>query len=283
MSSISSVNTNVPGIAAAANVGRAGQTVAGSLLRLATGERINRGADDPAGLIASENLRAALVSLDSEVNTIDRADAVANVADGALGQISDLLTDAKSRAVANANTAGLSDAERQANQLEVDSALQTADRIASTTRFNGEPLFTGDATLNAAGASLTIARPDSASIGEVTANGQTYRLGDVRSGGALNIVSGDVSAAASSIDAAISDVATQRGRLGAFQQDSLASERRSRQITIENTAAANSVIRDTDFASESAALARGQALAASTIAAASLANASPQRALRLVR
>lgn len=283
MSSLSRVNTNVPGIAAAANVGRAGQNVAGSLLRLSTGQRINRGADDPAGLIASENLRAALASLDSEVNTIDRADAVANVADGALGEISDLLTDARSRAVANANTAGLSDAERQANQLEVDSALQTADRIVSTTRFNGEPLFTGDATLNAAGASLTIARPDSASIGEVSANGQTYRLSDIRSGGALNLVTGDVSTAASSLDAAISDVATQRGRLGAFQHDALASERRSRQITIENTAAANSIIRDTDFAAESAALARGQALAASTIAAASLANASPQRALRLVR
>lgn len=283
MSSISSVNTNVPGIAAAAGVGRAGQTVAGSLLRLSTAQRINRGADDPAGLIASENLRAALATLDAEVNTIDRADAVANVAEGALGEISDLLTDARSRAVANANTGGLSDAERQANQLEIDSALATADRIASTTRFNGEPLFTGDATLNAAGASLTIARPDTASIGAVSAGGQTYRLSDVRSGGALNLVSGDVSTGASSIDAAISDVATQRGRLGAFQQNALASERRSRQVSIENTAAANSVIRDTDFAAESAALARGQALAASTIAAASLANASPLRALRLVR
>lgn len=283
MSGVNGVNTNVPSIQTLGAFGRNSAAAAGSLERLSTGYRINRGADDPSGLIASENLRAALASLDAETRTIERADAVTNVADGALGQISELLGDAQARAVANANTAGVSDAERQANQLEIDSAIATADRIASTTRFNGTALLDGTATINAAGASLTIASAGSASIGEVTINGENYRLRDVRSGGALNTVNGNIEGAASALGAAIQSLVTERGRLGAFSANTLGAQARSNQVAVENTAAAESSIRDTDFARETAALARANALSNSNLAAAGLANTLPGAALRLVR
>ena len=283
MNGVTGVTTNVPSLTAVRTLGANASDTALATVRLATAQRINRGADDPAGLIASENLRAALASMDAEMRSIDRADAVANTADGALGQISELLSDAQSRAVANANSAGISDAERAANQLEVDSAIATADRIASTTRFNGQPLFTGDVAVGIEGATIDLGRADSASIGAVSVGGAGYRLADVTSGAALNIVDGNIDGAAGSIGAAISDVATRRGAIGAFQSDTLASQRRATQVAFENTAAANSVIRDTDFAAESARLARGQALSSASLAAASLANSAPASSLRLVR
>src|SRR5688572_8933966 len=84
--------------------------VASSMEKLATGLRINRGADDPAGLIASEDLRAALKMLDAETRAMERTDMVANVADGALGEMSELLSNANAAEVATANSGGLSDA-----------------------------------------------------------------------------------------------------------------------------------------------------------------------------
>ena len=84
-----------------------------SLERLATGRQINRGADNPAGLIASENLGAVLKGLEAEVRSMQRADNVANVAEGALASTSDLLIEAKGLAVTAANSAGMSIEELQ--------------------------------------------------------------------------------------------------------------------------------------------------------------------------
>jgi flagellin len=105
-----SINTNPSSLIAQRNYAAANGLVSSSLQKMATGSRINRGADDPAGLISSEQLSAALASLDAESSGMDRADAVANVADGALSEVSGLLSDANAAAVANANTGGMSQA-----------------------------------------------------------------------------------------------------------------------------------------------------------------------------
>ena len=108
-----------------------------SLEKITTGRQINRGSDNPAGLISSENLNAVLAALEAESRSLQRTNSVATVADGALTEASNLLIEAKGLAVANANSAGLSDSERQANQAQIDSILASVGRISSTTAFNG--------------------------------------------------------------------------------------------------------------------------------------------------
>jgi flagellin len=114
-----------------------------SLQRLSTGLRINRGADDPAGLIASENLRAEKVALTQAINNAERADQVVNIAEGGLTEISTMLVELENLVDQSANEAGLSTEEKEANQLQIDSILQTIDRVANSTSFQGVKLLNG--------------------------------------------------------------------------------------------------------------------------------------------
>jgi flagellin-like hook-associated protein FlgL len=227
-----------------------------SLERLATGRRINRGADDPAGLIASEMLGAVLKGLEAEVRSMQRADNVLNVAEGALGSTSDLLVEANGLAVTAANSAGMSPEERQAIQMQIDSILETVDRTASTTTFNGQPLLDGTATVSAGGASVDIDSASTGNLGEVEIDGETYTLADVGSGGALNLIDGNVEGAQMSIQAAIGQVATARGALGSFQRHGLEAGIANAQTAFINTAAARSQVLDTNYAQETLSLSR---------------------------
>lgn len=140
---MSSINTNVSSLLAQRSLGATNQSLNTSLERLSTGLRINRGADDPAGLIASENLRSQQVSITAAIDNAERAEQVVNIAEGGLGEINSLLLEVQSLVGASANEAGISDAEREANQLEIDSIVQTIDRIAGTTSFQGTNLLNG--------------------------------------------------------------------------------------------------------------------------------------------
>ena len=241
------------------------KSLAGILVKLATGQRINYGKDDPAGLITSENLRAILAALDAETRALQRVDSVANVAEGALSEISGLLVQASGLAVASANTAGVSDAERAANQMELDSIVYSINRIANSTSFNGDRLLDGTATLSAGGASIAISSAAASALGETDIDGTTRTLIDVASGGSLNIANGDLEGALQTMRAAMDQVATQRGAIGAFQKNTIAAQISTNQIAFENVAAANSLIRDTDYANQTAALSRAQVLDQSSI------------------
>jgi flagellin len=141
---MSRINTNVQSLIAQRILGTNNRSLDQSLERLSTGLRINRGKDDPAGLIASENLRAEKSSLNAAITNADRADQVANIAEGGLQEVSGLLVELQGLITNTANTAGLSDQEKQANQLQIDSILQTIDRISSSTSFQGKKLLNGN-------------------------------------------------------------------------------------------------------------------------------------------
>ena len=219
------------------------KSLAGTLEKLSTGQRINRGKDDPAGLITSENFRAVLAALDAETRSLQRVDSVANVAESALSEISGLLVEATGLAVASANTAGFSDAERAANQMELDSIVFAINRIANSTSFNGDRLLDGTATLSAGGASITISSAAASALGEIDIDGTTHTLIDVASGGSLNIANGDLEGTLQTIRAAMNQVATQRGTIGAFQKNTVASQISTNQVAFENVPAANSLLR----------------------------------------
>jgi flagellin len=114
-----------------------------SLERLSSGLRINRGADDPAGLIISQNLRSEIDSVQQAINNSQRASNVIATTEGALNEVANLLNDIQGKVVEAANSGAISDDEIKANQLQIDSAIASITRIANTTTFGGRKLLNG--------------------------------------------------------------------------------------------------------------------------------------------
>ncbi|MHB9077106.1 MAG: flagellin N-terminal helical domain-containing protein [Pirellulaceae bacterium] len=137
------INTNVSSLIAQNTLARNNVDLQQSLTRLSTGLRINSGADDPAGLIASEALLADMTSMGAAITNSTRANLLIATADSALGQVSSLLNDVRGLVVEAANTGVMSDSQVAANQLQVDSSLEAINRIAQTTTFQGRRLLDG--------------------------------------------------------------------------------------------------------------------------------------------
>lgn len=138
------INTNIPSVVAQFNLARAGRALENSLQRLSTGLRINRGADDPAGLIISERIGTDISGVEQAIRNGERASSVISTTEAALGEVNDLLNSIKALIVEAANTGGNSREEREANQLQIDSAIQSITRISNTARFGGLRLLDGN-------------------------------------------------------------------------------------------------------------------------------------------
>ena len=154
---MSRIQTNVPSLLAQRVLSQNNRDLNTSLERLSTGYRINRGADDPSGLIASENLRSEKAAITAAIDNAERAEQVVNIAEGGLQEVNSLLLEVQGLIGSSANEAGISDAEKQANQLEIDSIIQTIDRIASTTSFQGTKLLNGNYDFQATEVPTTVA------------------------------------------------------------------------------------------------------------------------------
>ncbi len=141
---MSRINTNITALRAVHQLGANQRDLDLRLERLATGLRINRGADDPAGLIASETLRSEIAAIGQAIDNSARANNVISTAEGALNEVSALLLELQALIVSSANEAGLTDEEIHANQLQVDSILASIDRIGQTTTFGGLKLLDGE-------------------------------------------------------------------------------------------------------------------------------------------
>jgi flagellin len=163
---MSRINTNPVSLIAQRNLGVNNKGLNTTLERLSTGLRINRGKDDPAGLIASENLRSEKSALNAAIGNAERSDQIVNIAEGGLQELSNLLTDLRSLVTGTANNAGLSVEEKNANQLQIDSILQTIDRLADSTNFQGVKLLNGnfDFQTRSVSAAVTDFRVNSAKI-----------------------------------------------------------------------------------------------------------------------
>ena len=190
---------------------------------LATGLRINRAADDPAGLIASEHLRAVFASLEAEAYTLRRTDAVATTAEGALAEAQALLGENAALEVQLANTAGLSAGEADALRAQLSSNQAAVATITSNAAFNGVPLFDGSTSLRAGGSVLAL--PGLAGE-EPTAQG----------------------------------LADLRGQIGSFQKYAVGSRLRVVEESLESVATSHAVVRDADFAMAVAELVRARTM-----------------------
>jgi len=186
------VNTNVASMNALRNLGATNLEFGKSINRLSTGLRINSAADDPAGLITSENFRTQIAGLGQAVRNSQDAINFAKTAEGALDEVSRLLRDARSLAVASSNTATLSASQLQANQNQLNSIVSSISRIANQTQFGTKKLLDGSSGV----------------VGNVT-NGTN--IASVSFGGALGTgaVVGD-----SSLDINVTTAATQATTTG---------------------------------------------------------------------
>ena len=149
------INTNVNALIAQNNLKRTNLDLNTRLERLSTGLQINRGADDPSGLIISEALRAEIASIDQAINNAERAVNVIATTEAALQEVSALLIDIQGLVIESSNTGGLSKEEIEANQLQIDSAVESITRISSTTSFAGLKLLNGSLDYHTSGIDST--------------------------------------------------------------------------------------------------------------------------------
>ncbi|NIA21937.1 MAG: flagellin FliC [Anaerolineaceae bacterium] len=284
---MSRINTNVMSLTAQRNLLAANQQVNRSMERLSSGLRINRGADDPAGLIMSERLRSEKVALQAAINNNIRAANLLSTAEAGLGEINTLLLDIQGLVDVAANSGGMTSDDIAANQLLLDEAVDSITRIADGTQFNGKKLLDGSLDGGAkfqVGAEISSTNQIVVTIPGVDADslGVTAALSTLKAGGS-NALDGDNLVDASSIvKEAIATVSSLRSRLGAVQANTLQSQIRSLSTTLENITSAESAIRDTDFAEETANMTRAQILVQAGTSVLAMANSAPQNVLALL-
>lgn len=161
------INTNVPSIVAHRIYTRQAAALDLSLERLSTGLQINKGKDNPAGLIASERMRAEMAAIQASQTNIGRAINVIAVAESGLNEITNLMKDLEELIDLSANETAITDDEVRANQLEIDMILESIDRIANSTELQGKRLLNGDlayTTSNVATSQVATLRINSARI-----------------------------------------------------------------------------------------------------------------------
>lgn len=143
------VTNNIMAMNALQNVGRVNADFSRSITRLSTGLRINSAADDPAGLIFSENFRAQIAGVNAAIKNNQDALNYAKTAEGALNEIGTLLKEGRTLAVASANVGALTSSQLQSNQTQWNLITGSINRIAAQTQFGTKRLLDGSAGVNA--------------------------------------------------------------------------------------------------------------------------------------
>jgi len=275
-----SVLNNIAGINAQNQLNINSVSLNKTLLRLSSGRRINSGADDAAGLGIADSLRANVRALDQAVRNANDGISVAQIGDGALQEISNLLTRGFGLAE-QAATDTVDAVGRTALNSELTSIKNEINRIASQVNYNGVMLFTA-AGLNG---SLNVFVGDTASVSSIAVTFAvitTASVGGVDISGTSLTTAEGASSAITTLKNALAGIATARGDLGAGM-NRLQSAVAVLQNMAENTQAAESAIRDANMAEEIANLTKYQILAQSGMAALSQANAVSQNVLTLLR
>ncbi|MFT6283648.1 MAG: flagellin [Arenicella sp.] len=269
------VNTNVSSLNAQRNLFDSAQSLSTSFERLSSGFRINRAADDAAGLQITDRLTTQVEGLNQAARNANDAISLVQTAEGALGEVTSSLQRIRTLAVQSQNGIN-SSADRNALQKEVTALKNEISRIATDTQFGN----------------LDILQGNFSSKFLVGANGGqniSVNLSRTDGYGAKGLGAGDTdvstvegaSTALTAITAAISAVGGVRADLGALQNRFQSTIRNLTNIS-ENVSGARSRIRDTDFASETAELTRNQIIQQASLTVLSQANQRPQAALSLL-
>ena len=278
---------NIPSLNAQRILGLNNDRLSTSVERISSGIRINRGADDAAGLAISEALRSDIRAMRQAVRNANDGISLINVTEGALNEQSGILIRLRELA-SQASTGTVGSTERQTIQLEFDSLRLEIDRISATTEFNGQGLVDGSlaSSVNTANHILIQVGIDSNANSRIDLNEQVNLAAVTASSLTISDLSvtsaGLALTALDQINTAVSAVTEGRGKVGAVQ-NRLVRTISNLSITVENLQAAESAIRDADIAEEVALLTRNQILVQAATAMVGQANLIPQSVLQLLQ
>ena len=273
------INQNIDALNSYRNLSITQGQMSKSLEKLSSGFRINRAADDAAGLAISEGLRSQVGGLKVAVRNAQDGVSVVQTAEGALTEVHSILQRVRDLTVQAGNDSNNA-AARTNIKTEIDSLGDELTRIGASTNFNGTKLLDGSASA----LTFQVGASDQASESQVVVDLSSANVGAI--GTAVKAL--DVSSAANAltslttIDTNISTVSTERAKLGA-SQNRFEHTINSVNVAIENLSASESRIRDTDMASEMMNFTRSQILSQAGTAMLAQANQAPQSVLSLLR
>jgi len=277
---------NIPSLSAQRILGINNDRLATSVERISSGIRINRAADDAAGLAISEALRSDIRALRQAVRNANDGISLINVTEGALNEQSGILIRLRELA-SQAATGTVGSTERATIQLEFTALRSELDRISATTEFNGLKLINGNLASTVSSTSHTLIQIgiDSTANSRINLNTQL----DLTSIDSTQLAIHNLSVTASAealtsldkINEAIGSITSTRGKVGAVQ-NRLTRSIANLSVSVENLTAAESSIRDADIAEEVAELTRNQILVQTATAMVGQANLIPQSVLQLL-
>jgi len=266
------INTNIPAINTSRQLGRSTQALNKSLERLSSGLRINRAADDAAGLAIAEAFRSQVLGTQVAQRNAQDGVSLVQTAEGALSETTNILQRIRELAVQSANGTQSTN-NRAALDAEVQQLLAQIDSIALDTDYNGIRVLSSSQTVTLQSGAYT-----SQVLAVVVSGAKTNDL----SVNTVTISTMDLAVSAiSTIDNAIQSVNTLRSALGAYQ-NRLEFTINTLAIQEENAAASQSAIRDADIAQETVAFTRNQILVSAGTSVLAQANIVPQTALQLL-
>jgi flagellin len=272
------INTNVASIAAQRTLGVTTRETESNLAKLSSGTRINKAADDAAGLAISEKMKAGIRSMKQADRNANDGISLVQTAEGGLNEVSSILTRMRELAVQTASDT-VGDSERGMTNMEYQNLKQELDRISQVTEFNGQKLLDGN------GKKLEFQIgvnnndfQDRISYDSNFVNARIDQLGVSE----LDVGSKESSQnSLAAVDQAIERVSGYRSFLGAIQ-NRLTSTSNNLQVNAENMSAANSRIRDVDYAEATAQQAKNSILSSAGTSVLAQANANGQSALKLI-
>ena len=277
---------NIPSLTAQRILGVNNNRLALSVERISSGIRINRAADDAAGLAISEGLRSDIRALRQAVRNASDGISLMNVTEGALNEQSGILIRLRELA-SQAATGTVGSTERATIQLEFTALRAELDRITATTEFNGTKLINGTLASSVSTTSHTLIQIgiDSSANSRIDLNTQV-NLNSIDSTQLeihnLSVTSSsEALTALDKINDAIASITASRGKVGAVH-NRLSRSIANLSVSVENLTAAESSIRDADIASEVADLTRNQILVQTATAMVGQANLIPQSVLQLL-
>ena len=272
-----SVRTNVASLNAQRNLSRTQGALGTNIQRLSSGLRINSAADDAAGLSITQNLNAQIGGIKQATRNANDAISVIQTAEGALGELSNVLTRMRELAVQAANDGALGSNERAYVDQEFQLLESELNRIVGVTEFNGRKLINGAMS---SGVDFQVGMRNTANdrIGLTIVDTDATALG--LNDESLSMATG-AQQAIDALDSAIQSIATMRGTLGATQNRLSITISNLTNMT-ENFSASVSRIQDTDVALETAQMTRNQILSQAGVAVLAQANQLPQSALSLL-
>lgn len=249
-----------------------------SLEKLASGSRINHAGDDAAGLAISENLRAQIRGMRQARRNGQDGVSLIQVSEGGLNELSNMLIRLRELGIQAASDT-IGDTERQFTDREFQSLKQEIDRIANVTQFNGIPLLNGKAGIF----EIQVGTHNNPILDRIVYNGERAdaSLDALKLGGESCSTKQGAQLTLSVIDDALVRVNSIRADLGAMQ-NRLQSTINNLAISEENLAAANSRIRDTDYAEEVSEMTKNNILMQAGISVLGQANSTNQSTLKLL-